>query len=51
MSQCGDVDTFEHVLNVTAQNDSIYAYYYMDEDDKTVRKNISLFYFEINFKF
>lgn len=37
MSQCGDVDTFEHVLNVTAQNDSIYAYYYMDEDDKTVR--------------
>ena len=33
-----DDDTFEHILQVTAQHDAIMAYYYMDDDD-----NVSIF--------
>ncbi|CAK1578835.1 unnamed protein product [Parnassius mnemosyne] len=29
-----DADTFEHVLNVTANNDALLAYYYLDSDNK-----------------
>lgn len=30
----GDVDTFDHILEVTAHHDAVYAYYYMDENNK-----------------
>ncbi|KPJ01037.1 Patatin-like phospholipase domain-containing protein 2 [Papilio xuthus] len=29
-----DSDTFEHILNVTAHNDALLAYYYLDSDNK-----------------
>lgn len=32
--QLVDDDTFEHILQVTAQHDAVMAYYYMDEDNK-----------------
>lgn len=32
--QIVDDDTFEHILQVTAQHDAVMAYYYMDEDNK-----------------
>ncbi|XP_055314196.1 1-acylglycerol-3-phosphate O-acyltransferase Pnpla3-like isoform X2 [Sitodiplosis mosellana] len=30
----GEVDTFDHILQVTAHHDSVYAYYYMDDNNK-----------------
>lgn len=32
-----DFDTFDHILSVTAEHEAVYAYYYMDENNK-VRK-------------
>lgn len=32
-TQC-EVDTFDHILQVTAHHDAVYAYYYMDENNK-----------------
>lgn len=29
-----DVDTFDHVLKMTKQHDAMYAYYYLDENDR-----------------
>lgn len=37
----GDVvadDTFEHILNVTSNNDALLAYYYLDGDNKVRMK-------------
>lgn len=36
-----DHDTFDHILQVTAQHEAIMAYYYMDENNK-VSRNIKL---------
>uniref|UniRef100_A0A182N2T2 triacylglycerol lipase n=1 Tax=Anopheles dirus TaxID=7168 RepID=A0A182N2T2_9DIPT len=30
----GDIDTFDHILQVSSHHDAMYAYYYMDEDNK-----------------
>lgn len=30
----GDVDNFEHILQVTSHQEAVYAYYYMDENNK-----------------
>lgn len=30
----GEVDTFDHILEVTAHHEAVYAYYYMDENNK-----------------
>lgn len=32
-TQC-EVDTFDHILEVTSHHEAVYAYYYMDEDNK-----------------
>lgn len=32
-----DFDTFDHILTVTSEHEAVYAYYYMDENNK-VRK-------------
>lgn len=29
-----DVDTFEHILEVTSNQEAVYAYYFMDENNK-----------------
>lgn len=29
-----DVDTFDHILQVTSQHEAVYAYYYMDDNNK-----------------
>lgn len=29
-----DVDTFDHILEVTSQHEAVYAYYYMDDNNK-----------------
>ncbi|XP_037025400.1 1-acylglycerol-3-phosphate O-acyltransferase Pnpla3-like isoform X3 [Bradysia coprophila] len=29
-----DFDTFDHILTVTSEHDAVYAYYYMDENNK-----------------
>lgn len=31
-----DSDTFEHILNVTLQNDALLAYYYLDSENKVI---------------
>lgn len=38
----GDVDNFEHILQVTSHQEAVYAYYYMDENNKVslLRKKI-----------
>nr|XP_040231631.2 uncharacterized protein LOC120955150 isoform X1 [Anopheles coluzzii]XP_040231632.2 uncharacterized protein LOC120955150 isoform X1 [Anopheles coluzzii] len=33
-SAMGDLDTFDHILQVSSHHDAMYAYYYMDEDNK-----------------
>ncbi|XP_050092419.1 1-acylglycerol-3-phosphate O-acyltransferase Pnpla3-like isoform X2 [Anopheles aquasalis] len=33
-SVVGDLDAFDHVLQVSSHHDAMYAYYYMDEDNK-----------------
>uniref|UniRef100_A0A182QLC8 triacylglycerol lipase n=1 Tax=Anopheles farauti TaxID=69004 RepID=A0A182QLC8_9DIPT len=33
-SAMGDIDTFDHILQVSSHHDAMYAYYYMDEDNK-----------------
>ncbi|XP_058054691.1 1-acylglycerol-3-phosphate O-acyltransferase Pnpla3-like isoform X1 [Anopheles bellator] len=33
-SVIGDLDAFDHVLQVSSHHDAMYAYYYMDEDNK-----------------
>lgn len=33
-------DTFDHILEVTAHHEAVYAYYYMDEDNKVRQKII-----------
>lgn len=30
----GEVDTFDHILQVTSHHEAVYAYYYTDEDNK-----------------
>lgn len=30
----GDVDSFDHILQATSQHEAVYAYYYMDENNK-----------------
>lgn len=30
----GEVDTFDHILEVTSHHEAVYAYYYMDENNK-----------------
>jgi hypothetical protein len=32
-----DVETLDHVVNVTTHHDTLYSYHYIDEHDKTVR--------------
>ena len=32
----GDLDTFDHILQVSSHHDAMYAYYYMDEDNKVI---------------
>lgn len=32
-TQC-EVDTFDHILQVTSHHEAVYAYYYMDDDNK-----------------
>lgn len=29
-----DLDTFDHILTVTSEHEAVYAYYYMDENNK-----------------
>lgn len=29
-----DFDTFDHILTVTSEHEAVYAYYYMDENNK-----------------
>lgn len=31
-----DVDTFEHILNVTSHNEALLAYYYLDGENKVI---------------
>lgn len=31
-----DVDTFEHILNVTSHNEALLAYYYLDSENKVI---------------
>ncbi|XP_053600600.1 uncharacterized protein LOC128669658 [Plodia interpunctella] len=31
---CDESDTFDHILNVTTQNDALLAYYYLDDENK-----------------
>ncbi|XP_058175228.1 1-acylglycerol-3-phosphate O-acyltransferase Pnpla3-like [Anopheles ziemanni] len=33
-SVVGDIDAFDHILQVSSNHDAMYAYYYMDEDNK-----------------
>uniref|UniRef100_A0A182MEU5 triacylglycerol lipase n=1 Tax=Anopheles culicifacies TaxID=139723 RepID=A0A182MEU5_9DIPT len=33
-SAMGDIDAFDHILQVSSHHDAMYAYYYMDEDNK-----------------
>lgn len=33
-SLSGDVDNFDHILKVTTHQEAVYAYYYMDENNK-----------------
>ena len=33
-SNSHDVDTFEHILKVTTHQEAVYAYYYVNEDNK-----------------
>lgn len=30
----GEVDTFDHILQVTSHHEAVYAYYYMDDNNK-----------------
>lgn len=30
----GDVDNFDYILELTAHHEAVYAYYYMDENNK-----------------
>lgn len=30
----GDVDSFDHILQATSHHEAVYAYYYMDENNK-----------------
>lgn len=32
-TQC-EVDTFDHILQVTSAHEAVYAYYYMDDNNK-----------------
>lgn len=32
-TQC-EVDTFDHILQVTSHHEAVYAYYYMDDNNK-----------------
>lgn len=36
----GEEDTFEHILKVTNNQEAVYAYYYMDENNKVWFSNI-----------
>lgn len=36
-TQC-EVDTFDHILQVTSHHEAVYAYYYMDDDNKVRQK-------------
>lgn len=38
----GDVDNFDHILQVTSHQEAVYAYYYMDENNKVRNRNQSL---------
>lgn len=44
-SDTADHDTFDHILQVTAQHEAIMAYYYMDENNKVRRDVIRDFNF------
>lgn len=33
----GEVDTFDHILEVTSHHEAVYAYYYMDDNNKVRR--------------
>lgn len=33
-----DFDTFDHILTVTSEHEAVYAYYYMDENNKVREK-------------
>lgn len=35
----GEVDTFDHILEVTSHHEAVYAYYYMDENNKVSRRS------------
>lgn len=32
----GEVDTFDHILQVTSHHEAVVAYYYMDDDNKVL---------------
>lgn len=36
-----DFDTFDHILTVTSEHEAVYAYYYMDENNKVRKKKRS----------
>lgn len=38
-SQC-EVDTFDHILQVTSHHEAVYAYYYTDDNNKVRIKSI-----------
>lgn len=42
-TQC-EVDTFEHILQVTSHHEAVYAYYYKDEDNKVRYLHHSFFF-------
>lgn len=35
-----DFDTFDHILTVTSEHEAVYAYYYMDENNKVRNRNL-----------
>ena len=41
-----DVDTFEHILNVTSHNEALLAYYYLDGENKVI--NVFIYIYNIN---
>lgn len=43
-----DVDHFDHILQVTSHQEAVYAYYYMDENNRVCRKPFSYLIIVLN---
>lgn len=43
-----DVDNFDHILQVTSHQEAVYAYYYMDENNKVCLFNAQLYIYVNN---